>query len=136
MFTVGKTPIKFDRTPPAHTKGGVAWGGYAGLSLRFPKGLKGWQFRNSEDQVGAAKGNAKSARWADFSGPEAGIAVFDDPGNPRYPSSWYLNEQLPYFSPALLYNEPLELKANEVLTLRYRVLVHSHPMSKEEIEGK
>lgn len=122
-FTAGAEPIVLDRTPPS-SKGGVGWGGYAGLSLRFPPGIKGWSFTTSEGITGAAAGNGKTARWVDFSNATAGIAVFDHPANLRQPSPWYLNEQLPYFSPALLYNEPLTLAAKQPLTLRYRVLVH------------
>jgi len=133
VFTVGDKPVKLDRTPPSH-KGGVAWGGYAGLSLRFPKGLKGWKFLTSENANSAKEGCGKNADWADFSGPTAGITVFDHPSNLRHPSPWYLNEELPYFSPAVLYNEPLELAPKQELKLRYRVLVHSGTASKEELK--
>lgn len=133
VFTAGPGPVKLERTPP-QKKGGVGWGGYAGLSLRFPPGLKGWAFLNSEGQKGSAGGNGEHARWVDFSGPAAGIAVFDHPSNLRHPSPWYLNEQLPYFSPALLYDEPLELVPKQEVTLLYRTLVHPAPLSKDELE--
>lgn len=123
-FTTGDKPVKLERTPP-HKQGGVSWGGYAGLSLRFPPGIKGWSFTTSEGKKGAAEGNGETARWVDFSGPKAGIAVFDHPSNLRHPSPWYLNEQLPYFSPAVLFLEPLELAPKQKLTLHYRALVHA-----------
>jgi len=135
VFAAGDAPVKLDRTPP-HKKGGVAWGGYAGLSLRFPPGIKDWTFLNSEGQRGSAQGNGNDARWVDFSGPTAGIAVFDHSGNLRHPSPWYLNEQLPYFSPAILFNEPLELAPKQVLKLRYRALVHPGRLSKDELDGE
>jgi hypothetical protein len=131
VFTVGDQPVTLDRTPP-HKKGGVAWGGYAGLSLRFPPGIKGWAFATSEGKMGAAQGNGEDARWVDFSGQKAGVAVFDHPANLRHPSPWYLNEQLPYFSPAILLNEPLELAAGQMLNLRYRVLVHPGALPPEQ----
>ena len=53
--------------------------------------------------------------------------MFDFPANPRYPTAWYLNESHPYFSPALIYKEPMTLKAGTTLRLRYQVLVHAGP---------
>ncbi len=129
VFIAGDKPVKLDRTPPSKTMGG-----YAGLSLRFPKGLKGWRFLTSENAAIAAQGNGKNAQWGDFSGPAAGIAVFDHPENLRHPSLWYLNEDLPFFSPAVLYKGPLELAPKQELKLRYRVLVHSGTAQKELLD--
>lgn len=133
-FTVGDGEIKLDRTPP---KG--ASGGYAGLSLRFPKGTKGWTFLTSGGDASAAQGNGKPARWADFHGPAksgavAGIAVFDHPANPRHPTKWYLNEGHPYFSPALLHGEPMTLAAGATMRLRYRVVVHDGEWAKTRLD--
>jgi hypothetical protein len=136
-FTAGDAPVKLDRTLPPHLPGGVPYGGYAGLSLRLPKGLTGWNYRTSEGATGAATGYGKPARWADLSGPAAGITVFDHPGNIRHPSPWYLSEgpEMPYFSPALLFNEPLELAPRHSLNLTYRVVVHSKPVTPAQIEN-
>ena len=135
-FTATDAPVKLDRTPPLH-QGGVNYGGYAGLSLRFPPGITGWSYRTSEGQTSAATANGQPARWVDLSGPAAGIAVFDHPGNLRHPSPWYLFDapSLLYFSPALLFNDPLELAAHKTLKLTYRVLVHSRPMSAAQLES-
>ncbi len=124
-FTVGNEDITLDRTPPKAKSGG-----YAGLSLRFPKGTTGWSFLTSEGAHNSDEGNGKRARWVDFSGPTtkgtvAGITVFDHPANPRHPTAWYLNEGHPYFSPALIYQEPMTLKAGATMRLRYRVQVHN-----------
>ena len=135
-FTAGAAPVKLDRTPPAR-QGGAPWGGYAGLSLRFPPDRKGWTYRTSEGKTNASSANGQSARWVDLSGPGAGISVFDHPGNPRHPSPWYVADTSPliYFSPALLFNDPLELAAGRSLKLRYRILVHSRPVITEQIEA-
>ena len=63
--------------------------------------------------------------------------MFDHPANLRHPSPWYLFDapSLLYFSPALLFNDPLELAANQTLNLHYRVLVHSHPLSAQQIDA-
>ena len=136
QFTVGETNITLDRTPPKAQSGG-----YAGLSLRFPKGTKGWNFLTSEGAHSAADGNGKPARWVDFSGPTAkgtlaGITVFDHPANPRHPTAWYLNESHPYFSPALIYQEPMTLKAGAKMRLRYRVLVHEGPADRSALNAE
>jgi hypothetical protein len=67
----------------------------------------------------------------------AGITVFDHPGNIRHPSPWYLSEgpQMPYFSPALLFNDPLELAPRQSLKLTYRVVVHSRQVTASQIEN-
>jgi type 1 glutamine amidotransferase len=135
-FTAGDAAVELDRTLPPHQPGGVSYGGYAGLSLRFPPGLQGWNFRTSEGAENAATGNGKAARWADLSGPTAGITVFDHPGNIRHPSPWYLHEgpHLLYFSPAVLFNEPLQIAARQKVKFKYRVVVHSKPVTTERIE--
>ena len=137
VFTAGAARVKLDRTPPADQQGGSPFGGYAGLSLRFPPDLKGWAYRTSEGKPGTAEAHGQPARWVDFSGLGAGISVFDHPGNPRHPSPWYVfySQALIYFSPALLFHDPLELAAHQSLKLRYRILVHSRAVTKEQIEA-
>ncbi len=128
--------VKLDRTPPP-AAGGPNHGGYAGLSLRFPRDLQGWNFRSSEGIQKAAEGHGQVARWVDLSGPVAGIAIFDHPSNLRHPQPWYLSDRpaLMFFNPAPLFNEPLEVPAGGTLTLRYRVLVHSQPVTAEQLEA-
>ena len=64
--------------------------------------------------------------------------MFDHPGNLRHPSPWYLHEspQMLFFSPAVLFNEPLELAAGQTLKLTYRIVIHSNPMTTEQIESE
>ena len=133
VFTVGAEPVKLDRTPPP-AQGGPAWGGYAGLSLRFPPGFQGGAFLTSEGATTAAV-SGRPARWADFHGPAAGIAIFDHPANLRHPQPFYLSGQLPFLQPAPLFNEPLELAPRETLPVRYRVLVHPRPLSREALQA-
>ena len=136
FVAVGPEPVVLERTPPP-SRGGPAHGGYAGLSLRFPRDLDGWAFRSSEGIGKAADGHGKPARWVDVSGPKAGVAVFGHPSNLRHPQPWYLSDKpsLLYFNPALLFDEPLELAAGGTMTLRYRVHVHSKPVTTEQIEA-
>lgn len=121
-FTAGETEVLLDRTPIAGEPGGVAWGGYAGLSFRLNPALKTWQYIDSQGKVPE---RAKNAKWIAFSGPLAGksgaIVVLDHPSNPRHPSPWYLIPEMPYFSPAVLYREPMKLAAGKSFTLKYRI---------------
>lgn len=134
-FTVGDAPVKLDRTPTLR-EGGVDFGGYAGLSLRFPVGLTGWSYRTSEAAKSATNGHGKSARWVDFSGKNAGISVFDHPDNMRHPTPWYLSEkpELIYLSPAVLLNESLTLAAQQSIKLTYRIMIHSKPITDKTID--
>jgi hypothetical protein len=117
--------VELERTPPKKTSGG-----YAGLSLRFPRAfVPTWKFLTSNGKNVAAEANGDKLKWVDFSGPApdgmpAGIAIFDHPANVRHPNNWYLNQIHPFFSPALVYSAPLTCKAGEELKLRYRILVH------------
>ena len=130
VFTAGAEDLKLDRTVPYHWSGG-----YAGLGLRMPAGLKNWTFTSSEGIVGATNNYGKSARWLDFS-KGGGVAMFDNPQNLRYPTPWYPNTNMPWLTPAPLFNEPYLLAAGKTLHLRYRVLVHSENLDKAAMEAR
>ena len=136
-FTAGNAPVNLGRTPLANEENGKPYGGYAGLSLRLPLQPNGWSVRTSEGKSSAPDSHGQNAQWLDFSSPGGGIAICDHPGNPRHPSPWYVHDSKPmsFFSPAVLFNEPLVLAAGQSLKLRYRVLIHSKAMSQEEMEN-
>ncbi|MCX6910687.1 MAG: PmoA family protein [Verrucomicrobia bacterium] len=138
-FTAADKEVKLDRTPIPGQTGGVGHGGYAGLSLRMAATTRGWTFTNSDGATNPVEMHGKPARWMDFSGKtaggvEGGMAVLDHPSNPRHPSPWYVAAGMPYFSPALIFNEPLTLPAGGTLTLRYRMLVHTGAFEKAAVE--
>lgn len=135
-FTAGNAPVALGRTPLAHEENGKPYGGYAGLSLRLPLQNDGWSVRTSEGKNGAAASHGQAARWLDFSSPSGGIAIIDHPANPRRPTPWYVHDSKPmsFYSPAVLFNEEMVLAAGQSLKLSYRILIHSKPMSAEEIE--
>ncbi len=126
-FAAGAEDIKLQRTTPKKFSGG-----YAGLSCRMAEAIKGWTYTSSEGVTTSKKTYGKPARWLDYS-KEGGIAIFDHPGNLRHPTTWYPNE-MPFFSPAILFQEPLTLPAQSSLTLRYRVYIHSCPMDKAALD--
>lgn len=133
-FTAGGVPVKLDRTLPPH-QGGPGYGGYAGLSLRFPHGSKGFTFLTSEGKPG---GHGRPARWVGLSGPSGGIAILADPTNLRHPSPWYLSEnpEMLFYGPAPLFNETLELAPRQTVTFSYRVIIHSKPLAAEQLEAQ
>lgn len=133
-FTAGDKAVKLDRTPPP-AEGGPAWGGYAGLSMRFPPGFKDGVFLTSGGEV-AASASGQPAQWVDFSGPKGGIAIFDVPGNLRHPQPYYLSQQLPFFQPALLFDKPLDLAPGQKIALRYRVLIHPGGVGRDVLQAE
>ena len=140
-FTAKDQDVVFERTPPQE----APWGGYGGLGFRASKTMREFRAIDSEGRTGRAGAHGKAARWMDFSGvfgePDekptaAGTAIFDHPSNPRHPAPWYLSDttDLPYFGPALLFAEPMTLKASESFAVRYRILVHPGPGDKTALE--
>ncbi len=136
-FTAGNAPVNLGRTPLPHEEDGKPYGGYAGLSLRLPLQPNGWSVRTNEGKNTAAASHGQAARWLDFSSPGSGIAIIDHPANLRHPTPWYVHDSKPmsFYSPSVLFNEPLILAAGKSLKLSYRILIHSKPMSAEEIEN-
>lgn len=137
-FTATGTDVKLDRTPLQGEPRGKSWGGYAGLSIRMAKNTQRWNFVNSEDEANMTL-HGKPAKWVNTtgktsSGKEAALTILDHPSNMRHPSPWYIAKDMPYFSPAIIFNEPFTLKKGESFKLKYRVLVHSNPLNKEQIE--
>ncbi len=133
-FIALKSDVVFERTPLPDEPGGQAWGGYAGLSLRFALDM---QERHVESTDGPASFNAENrhrgkARAMDYSGKFAanpnvtGVAIFDHPENLNAPTPWYVikSEVMSFFTPAVICYGPHTLPAGESLTLRYRVYVH------------
>ena len=122
------TKATLSRTPPLGEPGGVAWGGYAGLSLRLNPAARNWTFSNSSGAAGVTALHGQPASWLKFSAGTnlPAVTIFDDAQNVRHPSPWYVNQEMPYFSPALLFAKPLSLSPGETLTLRYQILITDH----------
>ncbi len=145
-------PVTLDRTPPPGEPDGKNFGGYAGLSWRASRFLTDVEFTNSEGQTNAAA-HRQPARWAalvgQIDGRPAGVAMFDHPANPRYPTPWFIVRQPPpsgkkppapfwYFNAALLCNAPLTLTPERPLVQRYLLRIdNQHPAAADlEAEAK
>jgi hypothetical protein len=79
--------------------------------------------------------------WCDYSGRHCGvtegIAIFDSPSNPWFPSRWFTRDY-GFFSPTpmqWLGPEGFRLKQGETLRLRYRVVVHAGDAAEADIAG-
>jgi hypothetical protein len=128
-FRAGGAPVTLDRTPITEQ---TPWGGYGGLSWRFARALGAVEGLDAAGRRGQAIEHQRAA-WATLFGKldggadvRAGVAIFDHPGNPRHPTPWrFIAEPgFAYLNPSPLLGAPLDLTADEEVTLRYRVLVY------------
>ena len=138
-FTVLKD-LTLDRTPIPGEPGGQSWGGYSGMSMRLNNAFRNVRYFTTNNEPVAY---GKTARWVacefdNGTGTREQVIISDDPGNPRYPSTWYcINDSttpMYYFSPAILYKEPMKLRKDDVLHLKYRVWMPKEAMKAEDIE--
>ncbi len=87
---------------------------------------------NAEGEQGEKETFGKASAWMDCYGKRGdkieGMAILQHPSNKWYPSPWFTRDY-GFFSPTPMYwpanNESTFLKKDEVITLKYRVLVHS-----------
>ena len=137
--------VRIDRTPIPGEKDGKAFGGYAGLSIRFAKEFQEWHAETTKGPVvrdpTVAFHCETGANGIDFSGRiagrEAGIAMLDEAANLNAPTPWYtvMNRQsdFSFSEAAVVYYRPHVLKAGEALTLHYRVVAHEGRWSAAEL---
>ena len=102
------------------------------LAVRVAKNLSahfgGGQLTDSQGRRGEPAIFGQAAHWMDYSGPAPsggleGITYFDHPANPRHPTRWHVRED-GWMGASLCMQEPLLLKRDEPLVLRY--LLHAH----------
>jgi hypothetical protein len=92
---------------------------------------------NSEGAVGEKNIWGKRANWVDYSakveGKELGIAIFDNPSNPKHPTYWHARGYGLFavnpFGERDFYNDKsrdgsITIQPGGSLTFRYRVLIH------------
>jgi hypothetical protein len=90
--------------------------------------------KNEKDTFG------KNSPWMDYYGKRGnaieGLAVFQHPSNPWYPSKWFTRDY-GFISPTPMYwpenDTDISMKKGTVLDLRYRVLVHAGDYKQAQI---
>lgn len=89
----------------------------------------------------------KPSSWVDYSGPVeggiVGIAMFDDPGNPRHPTPWHVRDYGLFAANPLGYHDfKLEGKRidtipeGQSLTFHYRIVLHEGSAEDAEIADR
>jgi type 1 glutamine amidotransferase len=132
--------LLLDRTPIPGEPGGQSWGGYSGMSIRLNTEFRDIRyFSASGEPVNYGNRNRWVAcEFVNGKGTREQVIIFDHPGNKRYPSPWYcINDPatpMYYFSPAILYKEPMSLKKGEVLHLMYRIHLPGNLLIAKEID--
>lgn len=92
-------------------------------------GQKGGVITNSRGATREWMTFGRRAEWVDYSGPvdgEAwqGIAIFDHPGNPAFPSPWFTRDYGPFGPGPNCFNGDLQVTPWQPLVLRYRIIAH------------
>lgn len=131
-------------TPPGKESVDLSGHPYYGLGARLLESMdKVCTFSNSSGQPGEIVGGDHRlvpASWVACTGPAPDgkmvtMAIFDHPGNFRYPSQKFtMAVPFAYIATTLNWKEPFPLKAGEPLDLCYGVAVWDGAISPEQIE--
>lgn len=110
--------------------------GFLGVRVAKTMSVKdgGGVITDSEGRVGEPAILAQRARWCDYSGPVApgkdgappivnGVTLFDHPQNPFHPVQWHVRAD-GWMGASFNRSEPLEIKKDAPLKLKYRVWIH------------
>lgn len=113
----------------------------------------GGRIENSGGEINEREIFGKKAEWCDYSGPTApdewcGIAIFDHPENPFYPTRWFARDYgafSPNFSNVLhrsrlmlrkYFSKPHIINPHQELKLAYRIYIHGGDAKKGEVKEK
>ena len=113
--------------------GGVTFGktkeaGPLGVRMADPlRAERGGYIANSYGARGEGEAWGRASNWCvyggELSGHPVGIAVFDDPGNERYPTTWHIRDYGLFAANNLYFRGGLRIEAGESLTYRYRIVL-------------
>ncbi|MBI2948168.1 MAG: PmoA family protein [Verrucomicrobia bacterium] len=86
------------------------------------------EIRNANGDLNEQRAHLKRAFWMDQSGPVSqgrwgGIAMFDHPDNPNFPTGWHCRND-GWAGAAFNMEAPYTLEPGATLRLRYRILLH------------
>lgn len=130
--------ITFQATEGEVVFGDTKEGGILSVRVATPmRGDRQGKIENAYGAIGEQESWGKRAPWCDYSGPcegeMAGLAVFDHPGNLRYPGYWHVRDYglmtANPFALSYYYNDKSRdgshtLERNRELRFSYRVYIH------------
>lgn len=103
---------------------------------------------NADGLVGEKEAWGKPSNWCDYSGEingeKVGIAMFDNPGNPRHPVRWHVRGYglfaanpfgLAAFTRDKSQNGEMKLAPGEKLRFRYRMVIHPGDVKTAGVAG-
>jgi len=116
------------------------------LSVRMDPDLaviNGGTMVNAEGELGEKDTFGKRSAWMDYHGSRMGgtegVAILQHPSNEWYPAPWFTRDY-GFFSPTPMYwpenGENTQLQKGQILTLRYRVLIHSGDQKEADIKAQ
>ena len=124
-MTLGKTPfgmigVRMAKTLGVHDSGGT--------------------IRNSQGAVNEKEVFWKQAKWVDYSGAITndkleGIAIFDHPDNPNFPSHFHVRND-GWMGASLTFAAPRDIQPDKPLHLRYGLYVHNDMKAADAIMTK
>lgn len=104
--------------------------GYCGFFWRGPRAFTGGAVRISGGREGQAAAMGHTSPWLAFTGEfderdgAATLLFVPDPANPGGEPHWFVrSEPFAAVNPSLAFFDPLELSADETLSLRYRLVI-------------
>ena len=116
----------------------IEQGAYGGFFVRMPfRNDRASAVVNSEGQT-EDDTEQQPARWVHLRMPvnrgdvTAGIAFLDHPSNPRHPAHWRVDGQRG-INPALCIPGSIDLAAGDVMTHRYRMVLHTGTLDPAEV---
>jgi hypothetical protein len=135
--------VLLDRTPIIGEPDGKSWGGYAGLSIRFNQDFNDSHFISAwkdNESINGRKGDWLYMGFTGLNGQKVGSQIMADPDYQTDGNAWYSfnDKELPfyYFSPAVLYHQPMKLLKGQKLRLRYRILHLMGEMDASNLENE
>lgn len=111
--------------------------------IRVAEGLSvktGGTLTNAEGKKNERGTYRQRSPWLDCSGKlgrlNCGIALFDHPNNPDYPTPWFTRDYGP-FSPnyGLFQEDPIVIAPRRPLRLRYRIYTHSGDVTEGNVQA-
>lgn len=132
----------FIETPPGKKSVTLTGSDYFGLGMRFLASMDaGGKFFNADGKSGVEGTNAAPSRWCAYTASAEGkpvtVAVFNHPGNPRQPGTWFtMTQAFAYISATVaLHKEPLTLSEEQPMLFRHGVALWDGSVDAKEVEG-